>query len=266
MLLLPLMAAFEHKAHACLVRLDDEAQALSDTPLNIGQIAIGCSLGCLDYRFDDQKWRAESPAAEAKARHPVQIKGFVTATVLALKLAANGPKCRCGHGQYLAQTAPPKFMLGRPALRPLSAPITMHPPPRTPALTHSGWHGMRTAAALLCCAVVLACGVPPAQPPSLYERLGGFGGVAQFVHKTLARAATDPRTARSFDGIKLQAVEQSLAEQICMLSGGGCRYQGATMADSHKDARIRDSEFDPMVGMLRDEMNRAGVTTLAASN
>ena len=61
----PLMAVFKHKTHACLARLDDEAQALIDTPLTIGQIAIGCALGYLDYRFEALHWRSDAPRLTA---------------------------------------------------------------------------------------------------------------------------------------------------------------------------------------------------------
>ena len=159
----------------------------------------------------------------------------------------------------------------------------MHPTLHTPASARLAWAALRGTAALQCGALLLACGTAPEiatnqsgnlyqqqsgspyqhQSGSLYQRLGGAGGVARFVHQTLARASTEPSTARSFDGIKLPALEQSLAEQICMLADGGCRYQGAHMADAHKDARIRDSEFDAMVGILRVELDRAGVSTSA---
>jgi glutathione S-transferase len=56
-----LIAAFDLKARASLRQLDDEAQALNETALSIGHIAIGCALGYLDYRFDTFGWRALAP-------------------------------------------------------------------------------------------------------------------------------------------------------------------------------------------------------------
>ena len=94
---------------------------------------------------------------------------------------------------------------------------------------------------------------------SLFERLGGQTGVAEFVGRTLTRSAADPRTQRSFEGIKISAVQQSLTEQICALGGGGCTYQGESMARVHKDLRIKPSEFDAMVEILREEIDRAGI-------
>jgi glutathione S-transferase len=41
-----------------LDQLNAEAEALADSPITIGQIAIGCALGYLDFRFAEDDWRA----------------------------------------------------------------------------------------------------------------------------------------------------------------------------------------------------------------
>ena len=56
-----LIAAFDLKTRVSLRQLDDEAQALNETALSIGHIAIGCALGYLDYRFEGWGWRALAP-------------------------------------------------------------------------------------------------------------------------------------------------------------------------------------------------------------
>ena len=56
-----LIAAFELKTRAALQQLDDEAQALAETPFTIGHVAVACALGYLDYRFDALGWRALAP-------------------------------------------------------------------------------------------------------------------------------------------------------------------------------------------------------------
>ncbi len=68
-----LIDAFELKTRASLRQLDDEAQALTETPFSIGHIAVGCALGYLDYRFDAFGWRGIAPRladwyAELRAR------------------------------------------------------------------------------------------------------------------------------------------------------------------------------------------------------
>jgi len=102
-----------------------------------------------------------------------------------------------------------------------------------------------------------ACAAPGSG--TLYARLGGEPTVSRVVTRTIERAAHDPRTQRSFDGIKLATVEKSIVQQICSISGGGCKYEGETMAKSHKDLKIRAGEFDALVDIMREEFDAAGV-------
>jgi glutathione S-transferase len=56
-----LIDAFELKTRTALKQLDDEAQALHETPFSIGHVTVGCALGYLDYRFDAVGWRDIAP-------------------------------------------------------------------------------------------------------------------------------------------------------------------------------------------------------------
>jgi hemoglobin len=116
------------------------------------------------------------------------------------------------------------------------------------------------ALALASLALLLGACSTSAQPhATLYQRLGGEAGVKDIVGGLVDRSATDPRTQRSFDGVKLATLKDSIAQQICAISGGGCRYEGETMANSHRDARITAAEFDSMVTLLREELDRQQV-------
>ena len=53
-----LLDAFAVKGSATLARLEQEAGALGAGPFRIGQIAIACALGYLDFRFADLDWRS----------------------------------------------------------------------------------------------------------------------------------------------------------------------------------------------------------------
>lgn len=57
----PLLDAFDLKLRASLAQLDDEAQALKETPFSIGHITVGCALGYLDYRFAAFGWHDKAP-------------------------------------------------------------------------------------------------------------------------------------------------------------------------------------------------------------
>lgn len=56
-----LIGAFELKTRATLRLLESEVMALTNAPFSIGHIAIGCTLGYLDYRFETLDWRTLAP-------------------------------------------------------------------------------------------------------------------------------------------------------------------------------------------------------------
>ena len=64
---------------------------------------------------------------------------------------------------------------------------------------------------------------------------------------------------RSFDGVDIQRVKTLLAEQICELAGGGCKYSGDSMRDVHGGLGITQAEFYDLVQVLRDSMVRHGI-------
>lgn len=90
------------------------------------------------------------------------------------------------------------------------------------------------------------------QPPkaSLYDRLGGLPAIKAVVEKTIDSAAADPRTSRTFKGIKLTGVKESVVAQICEATGGPCKYEGPSMAKVHEGLDITSAEFDAFAGQL----------------
>ena len=94
---------------------------------------------------------------------------------------------------------------------------------------------------------------------SLYQRLGGEPVVTKVVDAAVARIARDPRVNQSFHNVNLKKVKQGIVEQICMLTGGGCRYTGDDMKKVHAGLDITEREFNALVEALRDELDRNGV-------
>lgn len=99
----------------------------------------------------------------------------------------------------------------------------------------------------------------------LYDALGGGEGVARIVRGLLDRALVDPATRRSFAETKRERLEKLLVQQICQLSGGGCRYEGDDMRRVHEGLDITEAEFTALVAQLREACDDAGVP-LAAKN
>jgi glutathione S-transferase len=75
------MAAFAAKRAATLDRLEQDATAIEQGPFMIGQIAVGCALSYLDFRFAAEPWRQARPHLAAwhksfEARPSAQATAF----------------------------------------------------------------------------------------------------------------------------------------------------------------------------------------------
>lgn len=116
---------------------------------------------------------------------------------------------------------------------------------------------MSRAAAAAIAFALAACAAPPvAHDATLFTRLGGLPTLQAVVDETLDAMVADPRTRRSFEGIKMPALKQSVALQLCVLAAGPCKYEGEAMRKAHKGLAITDSEFDLMVAALRTSLDR----------
>ena len=106
-------------------------------------------------------------------------------------------------------------------------------------------------------AMLSACApLGPAPNASLYQRLGGQDGVAKIVEETITTVAADPRTNRSFQKVDMKRLKAKIAEQLCALTDGGCKYSGDNMKQSHAGLNITEAEFYVMVQILRDVLDR----------
>jgi hemoglobin len=122
------------------------------------------------------------------------------------------------------------------------------------------------AVALVCMFAVAASASADARGAStLYARLGGETGIAAISSALIDRVATDPALGRSFKDSNLPRIKKLLAEQICDLAGGPCRYSGDSMKEVHAGHHISEAEFYGMVAMLRDVL-RERHADLGATN
>lgn len=94
------------------------------------------------------------------------------------------------------------------------------------------------------------------QNNNLFNRIGGLPVLTKIVDEFIDEVAASPRTKRSFDGIKLKTLKESVVAQLCKLTGGPCVYEGESMLNAHKDAKITDSEFDAFVDIFRTTLNK----------
>jgi len=111
-------------------------------------------------------------------------------------------------------------------------------------------------AVLLC-----SCMAQPKPEASLFERIGGLSMLSRVSNQTLDIVSKDPKTSRSFEGVKMKALKESLTNFLCVKSGGACTYEGETMKNSHTDLHITTAEFERMVDVLRERLDANGVGT-----
>lgn len=108
-----------------------------------------------------------------------------------------------------------------------------------------------------------ACVSTPPQPrtqdKTLFERLGGLPAITAVVDKTVDKHASDPLTRRSFEGIKLKPLKESVVTFICQATGGPCKYEGPAMKKAHKGLAITPKEFDTTVQQLVSVLNELHV-------
>lgn len=102
---------------------------------------------------------------------------------------------------------------------------------------------------------ICGCVTKPSASTSLYQRIGGKEMLYKISASTLDKVANDPKTMRSFDGVKLGPLTESLTDYLCVETGGDCVYEGETMENSHADAEITMAEFELMVHVLRETMD-----------
>ena len=113
--------------------------------------------------------------------------------------------------------------------------------------------------------LLLLSGIAAGAQARLYDRLGGEAGVSAIAGNLIDRVSTDPKLGRSFKDSNLGRIKRLLAEQICDLSGGPCRYSGDSMREVHAGHHISEAEFFGMVADLRAVLKERHVSQGAAN-
>jgi hemoglobin len=75
--------------------------------------------------------------------------------------------------------------------------------------------------------------------------------VRAIADRLIDRVAADPVHGGSFKDTNLKRIKRLLAEQICELAGGPCRYSGSPMQEAHAGLHITQADFYDMVAKLR---------------
>lgn len=97
----------------------------------------------------------------------------------------------------------------------------------------------------------------------LYQQLGAGPGLEQLADGLLREIEQDQQIVHHFKDTDIARFRKLLIEQFCELSGGPCKYTGATMQESHTGFQITEADFDNLVGHLIKVMTEQQVPVAA---
>jgi hemoglobin len=91
-----------------------------------------------------------------------------------------------------------------------------------------------------------------AKEKTLYHRLGGKKAIVAVVDEFVGRVAADKRinsyfAAAAADPQRLAKFKMNLVDQICMASGGPCKYMGKDMKSAHMGMGVTTADFNALV-------------------
>ena len=119
--------------------------------------------------------------------------------------------------------------------------------------------GLLAAPAFAQTAAAQAAATAAAAPAGLYQALGEKPGITRLMDDFVNRVVKDPRIGGHFKDVKPAALKESLTDQICQLSGGPCKYEGADMKSAHADMDINKGHFNALVEVLQSAMDAQGI-------
>ena len=93
----------------------------------------------------------------------------------------------------------------------------------------------------------LTAGIGSAQEKSLYQRLGGYDGIAAVLDDFIGRLAAEQQLQRFFAGHSKNSEmrqRQLVLDLVCQLTGGPCFYIGRDLKVTHAGLGITRSDWE----------------------
>jgi hemoglobin len=103
---------------------------------------------------------------------------------------------------------------------------------------------------------------PAATRASLYDRLGGLKGITVVVDDFIDRLVTNetlnknPAIAAGRDSSPAPYLKFQVAQLVCEVSGGPCKYTGKSMKDSHAHLGISEEEWGVMAQEFQKSLDK----------
>ena len=99
---------------------------------------------------------------------------------------------------------------------------------------------------LLTVVLSLLLSATKAQDKTLYERLGGYDGIAKVVDDFIGRLVADKQFEKFFIGQSTDSkkkIRNHVIEQFCVAAGGPCVYTGRDMKTTHAGLGITEADW-----------------------
>ena len=107
--------------------------------------------------------------------------------------------------------------------------------------------------------------MPPAEKPSLYDRLGGVYSIATVVDDFVNRIMVDPRlnanplVDEAHHRVLPAGFKYLVTEMVCWATGGPQKYTGKSMADSHAHLKITSAEWEAFLDDFQQTLDKFAV-------
>ncbi|MDZ7891573.1 MAG: group 1 truncated hemoglobin [Rhodoferax sp.] len=98
-----------------------------------------------------------------------------------------------------------------------------------------------------------------AKNDALYQALGGKPGLQALMDVFVAGLKADKRIGEQFKDTKSSFLASQLVDQVCMVTGGPCKYDGADMKTAHADMGITRANFHALVEVLQVSMDARNI-------
>ena len=94
---------------------------------------------------------------------------------------------------------------------------------------------------------------------TLFDDLGGAGGMERIVDGAVSLWLVDPRTRNDFDNINPDRLRARVRAFLCQIADGPCRYPGRDMHAAHQGLELTEAKFNAVAEDLQEAMEQAGV-------
>lgn len=101
---------------------------------------------------------------------------------------------------------------------------------------------------------LLAAAAPRPADDRLYQALGTRPGIERLIEDFHERLLRDERTRPFFEDADHANLKRRLVEQLCVVSGGPCTYEGKDMVAAHEGVDINKADFNALVEVLQQSM------------